>query len=477
VACQVPFGYRVDLHRALGLVTSPGIAYAVCYIINPLSRPAKFHVGSDDGHKLWVNHAFVGEQRIERGLGIDQDTYSIQLQAGVNVILLKVEHVSGAFEFCCRLTDIDGKSLDDVKVSNVHPDHPQIKNSSSNRLLTDNDLFSHLMETQKPQLSCCSDSADSFFRWHTEFSNVLEQCLGATPPSGSHQAHVVACDDEGDYIRETIHYEIMPGAFASAYLLLPKMKSVESRLPVIVNLPGHGAGKDHVAGVVQKNKEARGEQVLEWEVACASGPLAVRQGYAVFIPEFLAFGDRSSSQSPNRDPCDHAALWALALGYTLPRLNCVAISRGIDYLETRTECDASRLAVMGHSFGGFMSMLSSAIEPRIKATVISGMLGSFAMAKGGAWFCGSQTIPGLLRYGGMMEIAGLIAPRPLLSINGTYDSCAPFIYAEQSHRRLLEVYRTLEHVEKYERFTFPGDHVFQPQPAIDFIEQWIGAIL
>ena len=87
----------------------------------------------------------------------------------------------------------------------------------------------------------------------------------------------------------------------------------------------------------------------------------------------------------------------------------------LEFLARESGVDSERLGCVGLSLGGRMTMLTTALEPRLKVAVISGALNCMqerAAMDGGAGGC--QTIPGLLEYGDFPEIGGLIAPRPAL---------------------------------------------------------------
>src|SRR5690606_18156095 len=49
-----------------------------------------FHVGSDDGLKLWVNGRLLIDADVQRGLNIEDHRVTIDFQEGVNTILAKV---------------------------------------------------------------------------------------------------------------------------------------------------------------------------------------------------------------------------------------------------------------------------------------------------------------------------------------------------------------------------------------------------
>ena len=76
------------------------------------------------------------------------------------------------------------------------------------------------------------------------------------------------------------------------------------------------------------------------------------------------------------------------------------------------DASPNRVACVGLSYGGRMTMVAAALEPRICAAVISGALNMFQeRAMSSDYSCGAQVIPGLLELGDTPEIGSLIAPR------------------------------------------------------------------
>jgi pimeloyl-ACP methyl ester carboxylesterase len=84
-------------------------------------------------------------------------------------------------------------------------------------------------------------------------------------------------------------------------------------------------------------------------------------------------------------------------------------SRAIDYLETRTDIDRARLAFYGVSVGGDAGVILTALEPRVKTSVLQGT---------GIWEFAAPEVD-LLNY----------APRvrmPTLLLTGRYDFETPY---------------------------------------------------
>jgi cephalosporin-C deacetylase-like acetyl esterase len=68
--------------------------------------------------------------------------------------------------------------------------------------------------------------------------------------------------------------------------------------------------------------------------------------------------------------------------------NVVDIRRGIDLLEQRADVDASRLAIVGHSYGGSIAGVAAGVEPRVDAVVVMagpGRMTDFLRLEGQAW--------------------------------------------------------------------------------------------
>lgn len=89
----------------------------------------------------------------------------------------------------------------------------------------------------------------------------------------------------------------------------------------------------------------------------------VRSGRAVVLPVYKGTYHRGGdihSDYPNEtvQHRDNVIMWSRDLGRT------------IDYLETRDDIDATRLAYYGLSWGGYMGAILPAIETRIRVNVL-----------------------------------------------------------------------------------------------------------
>ena len=86
-------------------------AYAYAEIALDAGVNAEIRMGVDDGVRLWVNGKQVFENRLDRGVKIDEDAVTVQFAPGVNTLLLKISQASGGGRFCVRLLTAQGRPI------------------------------------------------------------------------------------------------------------------------------------------------------------------------------------------------------------------------------------------------------------------------------------------------------------------------------------------------------------------------------
>ena len=131
----------------------------------------------------------------------------------------------------------------------------------------------------------------------------------------------------------------------------------------------------------------------------------------------------------------------MLLGMNLTALNAWDDMRGIDYLASRPEVDSIRIGCIGLSFGGTRSTYLAAVDERVKAAAVVCYLTTFkqyALTQGN--FCGSQFVPGILKYAEVADLCGLVAPRPLLIEAGIQDGGFPIEATREAYAHLEHIY-------------------------------------
>lgn len=85
--------------------------YAYTEFVVDSAMDADLRIGSDDSVKVWLNGQLVHQFSGMRGLTVDQDRVRVRLRKGTNRLLLKVTQGGGGWEFCVRLTDLQGNPI------------------------------------------------------------------------------------------------------------------------------------------------------------------------------------------------------------------------------------------------------------------------------------------------------------------------------------------------------------------------------
>ncbi len=236
---------------------------------------------------------------------------------------------------------------------------------------------------------------------------------------------------------------------------------------------GHGPfGKEPVAG--NASTPALAANIAQHRYNY--GELMARAGYLTICPDLRVFGERSDGGDPypGRDRCNVHFLRGAMLGIYTLTLNIWDMKCCVDYLQTRPEVNPERIGMMGLSQGGTMTTFTTAAEPRIKAADIIGYLSlweRFAINRGN--FCGSQMVPHIFKYFDTSDIAGLIAPRPLLVEMGVHDTCFFIENQLKAFEKTRRIYEAAGAADKLWADIHPGEHMFAAGRVFDFFAEYL----
>jgi len=281
--------------------------------------------------------------------------------------------------------------------------------------------------------------------------------------------------DRGYYTLEKVIINTMALSSVPAFVLVPKSNG-NKQLPAVLAIHGHGGkryGKVLVAGEDRRDPDIRKTiKVHNYDY----GRRLAEEGYLAICPDLWGFGERSNGFDayPGRDGCNVFFLKAMLLGLNPLALNLWDMMRTIDYLQGRDDVDGRRIGAVGLSYGGTIALFLSALDQRVKATVVSCYLntfGSYALGLGNT--CGMQTVPDLLKYAEMSDIASLIAPRPLLFESGARDPGFPVARALESYRRIRKVYEVAGAANKLGIDIFQGGHKFSGRKSLQWLREWL----
>ncbi|MAG35934.1 MAG: acetylxylan esterase [Dehalococcoidia bacterium] len=336
---------------------------------------------------------------------------------------------------------------------------------------------------QQRPLTFQAQTVDEWQTWQARLREKIVELAGLVPPPEPCDLAPTVLERtelaDAGLIREKVVYQSEPEVWVPAWLLRP-LDPPAARLPAVLALHGHGGrwGKGQVAGDEEEHEVVR-EHIASYNYDY--GRQFARRGYVVLCPDARVFGERAkgwwSPSDPVRgyDPCDRTGNQAAILGFSLLALTVWDDRRGIDYLQSRPDVDPERIGVAGLSLGGTRTTYVSTLDDRPQATVISGYLNTFRAFAFDQGFCGSQYVPGLVRWAELPDITALIAPRPLLIEAGIQDDIFPIEASREAHQTLERAYRLLGVEDRLWRDEFDAGHRWSGRLAYKFMDRYLKA--
>jgi eukaryotic-like serine/threonine-protein kinase len=166
----------------------------------------------------------------------------------------------------------------------------------------------------------------------------------------------------------------------------------------------------------------------------------MKSGRALVIPVYKSTFERQDSvhsDLPNESVAykDHVIMWVKDY------------SRTIDYLETRKDMRADRIALLGISWGGFMGGIIPAVEKRVRAVVLN--VGGMSMG---------SALPEVDQINYLPRIT-----QPVLMLNGEFDNYFPVETAQKPLYRLLGT-----PAADKKMIVYPSGHLV---PRVDFMKE------
>lgn len=286
-------------------------------------------------------------------------------------------------------------------------------------------------------------------------------------------------------IRESFSFASEPGERVPGVLVKAATQR-EGRRPVVIALHGTGGNKE-------------GQLSLLNELAT--------KGFVAVAIDGRYHGARILSGKGSKEYVD-AMLQTWRTGKGTPFLYDTVwdVMRLLDYLATRPDVDAARIGVIGFSKGGMETYLAAAIDERIAVAVPCIGVQSFRYALDhDAWQSRAGTfqaaldaaakeagapvnaaflrkfydrvVPGIYNEFDGPQMVSLIAPRPLLVINGDSDARTPLAGVEECAEGARAAYKKAKASEKFLLHIQPKTgHAVTPeakQLALDWFVRWL----
>jgi dienelactone hydrolase len=256
---------------------------------------------------------------------------------------------------------------------------------------------------------------------------------------------------------------------------------IEEEIPALLLVPDGGGPFPVVLAHHQHNSEWHlGKSEIAGLAGApiqAFGPALARAGIVVLAPDAVGFEDRRYT-GPGIDRREDDWLqyfnemaYRLVSGRLLATTVLGDAACGVSALLADERIDASRLGALGHSYGGYVTILLAALDERVGFACASGSACSYKrrmLDRTGIEF--SQAIPGILDLADLEGLLGLIAPRPLLLLSASedrYSADTPAVV-----QAAIGAWEAHGAREQLEHIRFKGDHALTPERAEEIVS-WV----
>ncbi len=236
--------------------------------------------------------------------------------------------------------------------------------------------------------------------WNRHRFRLQRQILGAAglapmPRRTPLSVRTVRRNRFDDYCADALLIETLPGLHVGATVYYP-VDTTQKR-PAVLVPHGHW-------------KRGRVENLPTYSVPALAVNLAL-QGYVALTWDMLGYNDTRQLSH------DFGGSWREQLwGFNPLGIQLWNSIRMLDYLGTRSDVDARRIACTGASGGATQTILLTAVDPRVTCAVPVNMISASYQ---GADPC--EEAPNLRLESNNVEIASMAAPRPMLVVSCTGD--------------------------------------------------------
>lgn len=318
----------------------------------------------------------------------------------------------------------------------------------------------------------------SFKAWQEALRERIRLISGLADLQSEHGGDPLDCREVSSEVREGFRLEKRflssePGMEIPFYLLLPETASPSHPVPLVLTPHGHGRrGKEVYTGNYESEAEREHAESGDRDIALQ----AVRAGYAVIAPDVRGFWEMARSEdieAGQSNSCEELQRRSLMLGRSLIGERVYDMGRLMDYAATRPEIDSSRIAITGNSGGGTVSLFTAALDERVRVAVPGSYFCSFEASILSVHHCMCNVVPGIVRYAEMSDIAGLIAPRPVLFVNGRDDAIFPFEATQAAFERVQRIYRDAGAEHRCRLYAGSGGHRYYKEDAWPFMEEFL----
>jgi len=300
---------------------------------------------------------------------------------------------------------------------------------------------------------------EPFTEWQDRASQKLAELLGLP---------LEKCDDDFKIEYETKHeafteirfnFQSEPGYYVPCHFLIPS--GANKPLPVVICLQGHTSGMHISLGRIKYPGDEDMIQGGDRDFALR----AVKEGYCALAVEQRCFGECGGLENGSPD-CFKSSMAAMLIGRTITGERVWDVKRAIDIIEKHfPQADPKKIICMGNSGGGTTTLFAACMETRIRFAMPSSYFCTFDDSIASIHHCACNFIPGIRNYFDMGDLAGLIAPRPLVIVAGKDDDIFPIDGVKKAFATAEKQYAAANAEDKISLVIGNGGHRFYADDA------------
>lgn len=279
-----------------------------------------------------------------------------------------------------------------------------------------------VVEATKPTMRY--KDGEDFFAWQSAARQKLRELLGIDeilkrkPESDGFKIEYEKKTEEYTEYRFTISSE--EGYFFPSVMRVPT--NVKTPIPLCITLQGHSTGMHISLGVPKFANDP--EMIAGGDRDFVTR--ALKEGFASVAIEQRNFGECGGNEETGAPQCIESSLTALLAGRTTIGERVVDTMAVIDaILKNFDFIDENKILLMGNSGGGTATFYTAAIDERIALAMPSCAVCTYKASIAAMHHCACNYIPNIAKFFDMGDISGLIAPRPLVIVNGKDDVIFP----------------------------------------------------
>jgi dienelactone hydrolase len=303
----------------------------------------------------------------------------------------------------------------------------------------------------QPDYSSPKAFAASVQAYRKNFCNRIGYPPRGEIPSEAPSFEKMGEDSIGTYYR--VRIAILPAVHMEGIYIVPK--AVTGRRPLIIAMHGGGGSPERALfnGGSNYHDMVRG---------------GVKRGYVVFAPQHL-FASPGLAKNLRNTIDQRMRL----IGTSLTAVEITKITRSLDVLLKRPEVDPNHVGMVGLSYGGYYSLVTAAVDSRIRVVVSSCYYG----IQEGRYERDELSVPSDFQFMDRFslfrdaDLVALICPRALQIQAGSNDDSDHRDPGIKQAPISAAYYAKLGLADRFQHVVFEGKHEFNDALAWRFVEQ------